>query len=98
MSPADRAKIDAQRKSVPHFWNLNEDSALTDMIVHFVRTGEMKVGNSKAQPPADILLNGLRYRIRIIKQTLFSQKFWCLLLASKKNTRNYETLITSELY
>lgn len=62
MSPADRAKLDAQRKTMPHIWNLNEDTALTDMIVHFIKPGEMRIGNNKAQPPAEILLNGLRLK------------------------------------
>ncbi len=45
---------------MPHFWNLNEDPALTDMVVHLIKTGDSRVGNNKAQPPADIQLNGLR--------------------------------------
>lgn len=57
----EKALMDVQRKSKPHFWNLNEDPALTDMIIHFIKSGDSRVGNSKAQPPADIQLNGLRY-------------------------------------
>uniref|UniRef100_A0A915IE80 Kinesin-like protein unc-104 n=1 Tax=Romanomermis culicivorax TaxID=13658 RepID=A0A915IE80_ROMCU len=55
----DKSNIDAQRKTVPHLWNLNEDPALTNVLVYFLKTGESKVGNSKAKPPADIVLNGL---------------------------------------
>ncbi|XP_021365706.1 kinesin-like protein KIF28P isoform X2 [Mizuhopecten yessoensis] len=49
----------ANRKVVPHLWNLNEDPALTAMVVHFVNEGTSKLGNKKASPPADITLSGL---------------------------------------
>jgi len=32
-------KEEGDKKVVPHFWNLNEDPALTGMIVHFAREG-----------------------------------------------------------
>jgi len=49
------------RKTIPHFWNLNEDPQLTSMIMHFCPPGKSRVGNKKANPPAQIQLNGLRY-------------------------------------
>ncbi|KAK7465940.1 hypothetical protein BaRGS_00037478 [Batillaria attramentaria] len=36
-----------------------KDPSLTAMIVHFCREGTSKVGNKKASPPPEILLNGL---------------------------------------
>ncbi|XP_006817088.1 kinesin-related protein 1-like, partial [Saccoglossus kowalevskii] len=48
-----------QMKVVPHFWNLNEDAALTGMVVHIVKEGVSKIGSGKASPPPDILLKGL---------------------------------------
>ncbi|XP_071502786.1 kinesin-like protein KIF28P [Diadema antillarum] len=48
-----------EMKVTPHFWNLNEDPALTGMIVHFVKPGLTKVGSDKASPAADIVLSGL---------------------------------------
>ena len=57
----DKAKVeeDTKRKTVPHFWNLNEDSQLTNMVVHFVKRGSNCIGNKKASTPPDILMNGL---------------------------------------
>lgn len=52
----DASKLLEMRKTHPHLWNLNEDPALTDMIIHVVRPGDCRVG----KPPADIQLNGLR--------------------------------------
>ncbi|PIK54089.1 hypothetical protein BSL78_09017 [Apostichopus japonicus] len=46
-------------KVTPHFWNLNEDPALTGMIIHFVKPGVTKIGSNKAASVPDILLNGL---------------------------------------
>ncbi|GMS88701.1 hypothetical protein PENTCL1PPCAC_10876, partial [Pristionchus entomophagus] len=48
-----------KRQSVPHLWNLNEDSALTDVVVHFIPEGEVTVGNKSASPAASIVLNGM---------------------------------------
>ncbi|XP_070565342.1 kinesin-like protein KIF28P isoform X2 [Ptychodera flava] len=48
-----------QMKVIPHIWNLNEDPSLTGMIVHFTPEGVSRVGNKKASPPPEILLNGL---------------------------------------
>lgn len=43
----------------PHFWNLNEDPQLTNIVTHLVKTGKSRIGNKKATPPPDILINGL---------------------------------------
>ncbi|XP_069105023.1 kinesin-like protein KIF28P isoform X2 [Argopecten irradians] len=52
-------KRQEDRKVIPHLWNLNEDPALTAMVVHFVNEGTSKIGNKKASPPAEITLSGL---------------------------------------
>ena len=49
----------ALAKTTPHFWNLNEDPQLTNMVVHLVRKGANRIGNNKADPPPEILINGL---------------------------------------
>uniref|UniRef100_A0A7E4V2Q9 Kinesin-like protein n=1 Tax=Panagrellus redivivus TaxID=6233 RepID=A0A7E4V2Q9_PANRE len=54
----DRSEIDKKRKEVPHLWNLNEDPALTDMIVHFISKGDNLVGNGNGAHP-QILLKGM---------------------------------------
>lgn len=41
---AERAAIAKKKLSFPHLWNLNEDPALTDVIVHFIEEGEVTVG------------------------------------------------------
>ncbi|KAK6165825.1 hypothetical protein SNE40_022663 [Patella caerulea] len=56
---AQENKEHEEMKTTPHFWNLNEDPALTRMIIHFCRAGESKIGNRKADPAPEILLNGL---------------------------------------
>lgn len=33
-----------RRREIPHLWNLNEDPALTNVIVHFLDKGETRVG------------------------------------------------------
>ncbi|EDV26227.1 uncharacterized protein TRIADDRAFT_23272, partial [Trichoplax adhaerens] len=48
-----------KRKTTPHLWNLNEDPQLTGVVVHFVDPGENTIGNSKAEPEPNIVLNGL---------------------------------------
>ncbi|KAL4221955.1 hypothetical protein ACF0H5_018006 [Mactra antiquata] len=52
-------KEEGDKKVIPHFWNLNEDPALTGMIVHFARPGKSRVGNKQASPAPEIMLNGL---------------------------------------
>ncbi|KAK6045108.1 hypothetical protein COOONC_17387 [Cooperia oncophora] len=56
---AERQAILKQRKEVPHLWNLNEDPALTDVIVHFLPPGEVTIGNKTAVPAPTVQLNGL---------------------------------------
>ena len=48
-----------ERKTTPHFWNLNEDPQLTGMVVHLIKHGRHRIGNRKATPPPEILINGL---------------------------------------
>ncbi|XP_041367866.1 kinesin-like protein KIF28P [Gigantopelta aegis] len=55
----EEKKKQEERKVVPHFWNLNEDPALTAMVIHFCRPGKCRVGNKSASPTPEILLNGL---------------------------------------
>ncbi|KAI6188028.1 putative tRNA N6-adenosine threonylcarbamoyltransferase [Aphelenchoides besseyi] len=55
----DRSQIEARRKTDPHMWNLNEDPALTDMIVHFIEEGDNRVGNGQSQNSTNIQLKGL---------------------------------------
>ncbi|XP_060594339.1 kinesin-like protein KIF28P [Ruditapes philippinarum] len=52
-------KEEGDKKVIPHFWNLNEDPALTGMIVHFIKPGKNRLGNKTASPPPEIQLNGL---------------------------------------
>lgn len=52
-------EIEKRRKEAPHMWNLNEDPALTDMIVHFVDPGENLVGNGSPGSTSKIQLKGL---------------------------------------
>ncbi|XP_077993433.1 kinesin-like protein KIF28 [Glandiceps talaboti] len=49
----------SERKTTPHLYNLNVDPQLSGMIVHLLKPGTYKVGNNKADPPADIVLSGL---------------------------------------
>ncbi|KAK6012132.1 hypothetical protein OSTOST_22726, partial [Ostertagia ostertagi] len=56
---AERLAIQKQRKEIPHLWNLNEDPALTDVIVHFLPPGEVTIGNKTAVPAPIVQLNGL---------------------------------------
>ena len=48
-----------ERKTTPHFWNLNEDPQLTSMVIHLIKEGRNRVGNQKATHPPEILINGL---------------------------------------
>lgn len=48
-----------ERQETPHLWNLNPDPQLTGMIIQMIKPGVVKVGNRKADPPADIALTGL---------------------------------------
>lgn len=55
----EEKKREEARKTIPHFWNLNEDPQLTSMIIHFCPPGKSRIGNNKADPPAQIQLKGL---------------------------------------
>lgn len=37
-------EAETRRRDQPHLWNLNEDPALTDIIVHFIDKGDNTVG------------------------------------------------------
>ncbi|CAG2218584.1 Kinesin heavy chain,Kinesin-like protein KIN-14Q,Kinesin-like protein KIF18B,Kinesin-like protein KIF3B,Kinesin-like protein KIN-12D,Kinesin-like protein KIN-7I,Chromosome-associated kinesin KIF4,Kinesin-like protein KIN-12B,Kinesin-like protein KIN-12E,Kinesin-like protein 5,Kinesin-II 85 kDa subunit,Kinesin-II 95 kDa subunit,Kinesin-like protein KIF15-A,Kinesin-related protein 3,Kinesin-like protein unc-104,Kinesin-like protein KIF18A,Kinesin-like protein KIN-14P,Kinesin-1 heavy chain,Kinesin-like protei len=52
-------KKNEDRKVIPHFWNLNEDPALTAMVIHFCNDGKSTIGTKNAQPPPNIQINGL---------------------------------------
>lgn len=43
----DRAEIERRKKNEPYLWNLNEDAALSGLIVHFIPQGEVTVGKTK---------------------------------------------------
>lgn len=51
---------DKRRQSIPHLWNLNEDPALTDVVVHFIPEGEATVGER------DILTKELMRKLRLV--------------------------------
>ncbi|EDO44751.1 predicted protein, partial [Nematostella vectensis] len=55
----DKEEEKRKRQATPHLWNLNPDPQLTGMIVHLLDDGKNRIGNKKADPPADIVLNGL---------------------------------------
>lgn len=55
----DKEAEKKERQSTPHLWNLNPDPQLTGMIIQIIKPGVVKVGNKKADPPADIALTGL---------------------------------------
>eukprot|EP01147_Barroeca_monosierra_P010210 gene10210-2367_t len=48
-----------KRKTVPHFWNLNEDPALSCVIAYFIEKDEVIIGNGKGDVEPDILLKGV---------------------------------------
>ena len=37
----EEKKEKEMRKTTPHFWNLNEDPQLSNMIVHFIKPGRL---------------------------------------------------------
>uniref|UniRef100_A0A915D7L4 Kinesin-like protein n=1 Tax=Ditylenchus dipsaci TaxID=166011 RepID=A0A915D7L4_9BILA len=53
-----REKAEARRKEQPHLWNLNEDPALTDMIIWFIEVGENCIGNLPGDSKSHIWLKG----------------------------------------
>ncbi|XP_033639651.1 kinesin-like protein KIF28P [Asterias rubens] len=70
-----------EMKVTPHFWNLNEDPALTGMVVHFTKSGVTKVGNQKATPPPEIMLTGLS--VQKDHATITNKKSVCVLKPSE---------------
>ncbi|XP_033111082.1 kinesin-like protein KIF28P [Anneissia japonica] len=62
---ANKEKLEQERqkqeeiKVTPHFWNLNEDPALTGIVVHFAKKGVSRIGNDKAKVVPEIVLSGL---------------------------------------
>jgi len=52
-----------KRKETPHLWNINEDPALTNMLVHLVEEGENRVGNGTSGKQR-ILLRGKEYHFQ----------------------------------
>ena len=36
---AEERERERMRKTIPHFWNLNEDPALTGVVLHFCKKG-----------------------------------------------------------
>lgn len=62
---ANKAREDQEKKekemqkTTPHFWNLNEDPQLSGKVRHFIKAGQTKIGNRKADPKPDIILSGL---------------------------------------
>ncbi|WKX99065.1 hypothetical protein Q1695_014160 [Nippostrongylus brasiliensis] len=59
ITSAERLAIQKQRQEIPHLWNLNEDPALTDVVVHFLPPGTITIGNKTAEPAPAVQLNGL---------------------------------------
>ena len=57
---AEDAKKAEQVKVTPHFWNLNEDPALTGMVIHLCPEGTTAIGTDKAKKAPGILLKGLK--------------------------------------
>ncbi|XP_022096862.1 kinesin-like protein KIF28P [Acanthaster planci] len=69
-----------EMKVTPHFWNLNEDPALTGMVVHFTYPGSTRVGNQKAETTPEIMLSGLS--IQKDHATVTNKKGVCVLQPS----------------
>ncbi|XP_069103426.1 kinesin-like protein KIF28P [Argopecten irradians] len=55
----EEKKMEEHKKVTPHFWNLNEDAALSGMVVHFCDKGKVSIGSKAAATDADIPLAGL---------------------------------------
>ncbi|XP_033759961.1 kinesin-like protein KIF13A isoform X2 [Pecten maximus] len=55
----EEKKMEEHKKVTPHFWNLNEDAALSGMVVHFCDKGKVLIGSKAAETGADIPLSGL---------------------------------------
>ncbi|CAI5444067.1 unnamed protein product [Caenorhabditis angaria] len=56
---AEKAEIEKKKAKMCHLWNLNEDPALTNVIVHFIPDGETVVGNKPTSSGNFIQMSGL---------------------------------------
>ncbi|XP_060073969.1 kinesin-like protein KIF28P [Ylistrum balloti] len=55
----DERRLAEHKKVTPHFWNLNEDPALSGMVVHFCDKDKALIGRKASESGADIPLAGL---------------------------------------
>ncbi|XP_031552052.1 kinesin-like protein KIF28P [Actinia tenebrosa] len=56
---SDSSEKEQKLNTIPHIVNLNEDSLLSGVVIHFLDKEEVTVGNKKGDPPPSILLSGL---------------------------------------
>ncbi|CAD6188362.1 unnamed protein product [Caenorhabditis auriculariae] len=56
---SEKAEVEKNKRLMPHLWNLNEDAALTNVIVHFIPKGDVVVGNRRSESLNQVQLNGL---------------------------------------
>ncbi|PIC40350.1 hypothetical protein B9Z55_011723 [Caenorhabditis nigoni] len=56
---SEKAEMEAKKRKMCHLWNLNEDPALTNVIVHFIPVGETVVGNKPTSSGNFIQMSGL---------------------------------------
>ncbi|CAL2037683.1 unnamed protein product [Caenorhabditis brenneri] len=56
---SEKAEMEAKKKRMCHLWNLNEDPALTNVIVHFIPIGDTVVGNKPTSNGNFIQMSGL---------------------------------------
>lgn len=56
---SEKVEMEAKKKKMCHLWNLNEDPALTNVIVHFIPVGESVVGNKPTSSGNFIQMSGL---------------------------------------
>jgi len=54
-------KKEENKKVIPHFWNLNEDPALTGMVVHFCKQGNNKL----SQPAISNCIRGIHVTFKL---------------------------------
>ncbi|XP_022782679.1 kinesin-like protein KIF28P [Stylophora pistillata] len=78
------------RKTTPHFWNLNEDSQLSEKIFHFIKPGVQRIGNKKADPQPEIILSGLSILTEHASVTYKGNKITILANANAKLMINGE--------
>ncbi|KXJ25651.1 Kinesin-like protein KIF1A [Exaiptasia diaphana] len=101
LAETDQASTDkeAQKKErmeTPHFWNLNPDSQLTGMIVHLLKKDKVKIGNKKADPPADIQLAGLNVQKEHCEVTIAGDKITITPIGDAKLLINGEPITEEE--